>query len=175
MARADAAGGTRVRSRVTLQAQRAKNVVRNSTTAVDPLFAFATIPFDANMKRSRGRRAKCRGKQGRTVRIGLGPLAIFLRAARLRQISRGILHCAALALATVILAATFSGPALAQGPGCTFFAPCPAVPAANGNVFVSSQAGLMDIGSHFQNRLGAIATARTAATQATIHRAAVRK
>jgi uncharacterized protein with beta-barrel porin domain len=65
-------------------------------------------------------------------------------------------------LAAAIFSATFSGQVRAQG--CTFFAPCPPVPAANGNVFVSNQAGLMDIGSHFQNRLGAIATARTAAS-----------
>ncbi|MBX9825053.1 MAG: autotransporter outer membrane beta-barrel domain-containing protein [Xanthobacteraceae bacterium] len=34
----------------------------------------------------------------------------------------------------------------------------------NGNVYASSQAGLFDIGSHFQNRLGAIVSARTAAS-----------
>ena len=40
----------------------------------------------------------------------------------------------------------------------------PPVPAVNGSVYASSQAGLFDIGNHFQNRLGAIATARTAAS-----------
>lgn len=72
------------------------------------------------------------------------------------------MHGAALALAAAIFSATFGSQAFAQG--CTFFTPCPPVPAANSNVYGSSQAGLFDIGSHFQNRLGAIATARSAAS-----------
>lgn len=73
-----------------------------------------------------------------------------------------MLHGAALALAAAVFAATFNSQAFAQG--CTFFVPCPPVPVANGNVYGSAQAGLFDIGSHFQNRLGAIISTRTAAS-----------
>jgi uncharacterized protein with beta-barrel porin domain len=93
------------------------------------------------------------------VRLGLWPVAKFLRTARARR----FFHGAALALAAAIFATTFSGQTFAQ-PACTPFVPCPPVPAANGNVYASSQAGLFDIGSHFQNRLGAIISARTAAS-----------
>jgi hypothetical protein len=70
---------------------------------------------------------------------------------------------AALAVGAFLLAAAFTSPAAAQG--CTFFAPCPPVPSSNGNVHGSAQASLFDIGSHFQNRLGALSSFRTAGSR----------
>ena len=93
------------------------------------------------------------------VRFRLWPAAIILRAARRRR----ILHCGVLAFAATILVAASGSQAFAA---CTF-GPClPGTDAASGNgsLFVSNQAGVFDIGSHFQNRLGAIATARNAAS-----------
>ncbi|HEY5963315.1 MAG TPA: autotransporter outer membrane beta-barrel domain-containing protein, partial [Xanthobacteraceae bacterium] len=67
-------------------------------------------------------------------------------------------------MGALLFAAALTSPAAAQG-GCTFFLPCPPVPASNGSVFESAQASLFDIGSHFQNRLGALSSSRTAASR----------
>jgi uncharacterized protein with beta-barrel porin domain len=68
----------------------------------------------------------------------------------------------ALAIGVFLFATAFTSPAAAQ---CSFFLPCPPVPASNGSVHGSAQASLFDIGSHFQNRLGALSSFRTAASR----------
>ena len=79
------------------------------------------------------------------------------RTVRLRFWSATIRRCAAAAVAAFILALAISEQTAAQG--CPFVGPC--TPAAtSGSVYGSSQAGLFDIGSHFQNRLGALASFR---------------
>jgi uncharacterized protein with beta-barrel porin domain len=76
---------------------------------------------------------------------------------------RAFARFAALVLAGMLLSAAFSNEASAQA--CGFFLPCPPVPASNGSVYGSAQASLFDIGSHFQNRLGALSSFRTAASR----------
>ncbi len=76
---------------------------------------------------------------------------------------RVLARFAALAVGALLFAAAFTNPAAAQG--CSFFAPCPPVPAVQGSVYGSAQASLFDIGSHFQNRLGALSSFRTAASR----------
>jgi uncharacterized protein with beta-barrel porin domain len=93
------------------------------------------------------------------VRLRLWPAAKSGSAAARRVVAR----LAALAVGALLFAAAFTSPAAAQG--CTFFAPCPPVPAAQGSVYGSAQASLFDIGSHFQNRLGALSSYRTAGSR----------
>jgi uncharacterized protein with beta-barrel porin domain len=78
---------------------------------------------------------------------------------------RALARFAALIVSVLLVAAAFTSPAAAQPGGCTFFVPCPPVPASNGSVYGSAQASLFDIGSHFQNRLGALSSYRTAASR----------
>ncbi len=94
------------------------------------------------------------------MRLSFWPTTIFERAVA----RRAFVRFAALAVGALLFAAALTSPAAAQG-GCTFFLPCPPVPASNGSVFESTQASLFDIGSHFQNRLGALSSSRTAASR----------
>ncbi len=96
---------------------------------------------------------------GEGVRLSFWLATIFESAVA----RRALVRFAALAVGVLLFAAAFASPAAAQG--CTFFVPCPPVPAANGSVFESAQASLFDIGSHFQNRLGALSSPRTAASK----------
>ena len=96
---------------------------------------------------------------GEGVRLSFWLATIFESAVA----RRAFVRFAALAVGVLLFAAAFASPAAAQG--CTFFVPCPPVPAANGSVFESAQASLFDIGSHFQNRLGALSSSRTAASK----------
>ena len=74
---------------------------------------------------------------------------------------RAVLRFAAAALVALIFTTASSQQAAAQ---CNFFLPCPAPAATIGSVQSSSQGSLFDIGSHFQTRLGALASSRTAAS-----------
>jgi uncharacterized protein with beta-barrel porin domain len=93
------------------------------------------------------------------VPLRFWPAAKFADAVARHALAR----FAALAVGALLFAAAFTSPAAAQG--CTFFAPCPPVPAVQGSVHGSAQASLFDIGSHFQNRLGALLSFRTAASR----------
>jgi uncharacterized protein with beta-barrel porin domain len=87
-------------------------------------------------------------KRGQTVRSGCWPASI--------------LRCAAAALVALILTAAIGDQAAAQNPPCTFACTPPLTP--NGSIQASSQGSLFDIGSHFQSRLGALTSFRTAAS-----------
>jgi hypothetical protein len=145
---------------VILQAQRAKNVVIKSTAALT-----GGSRLQQSSSRRRGEHlsdslARVPVERGRRVRLSFWPTTIFERAVA----RRAFVRFAALAVGALLFAAALTSPAAAQG-GCTFFLPCPPVPASNGSVFESTQASLFDIGSHFQNRLGALSSSRTAASR----------
>jgi uncharacterized protein with beta-barrel porin domain len=100
-------------------------------------------------RRRAWRRGQIGVKRGQTVRSG------SWRAS--------ILRCAAAAPVALILTTAISEQAAAQQPPCTFACPAPP-PTPNGSIYASSQGSLFDIGTHFQSRLGALMSFRTAAS-----------
>src|ERR1043166_9002905 len=90
-------------------------------------------------------------KRGRTVRLGMWPASAYDRAEGLAATWRALLGRGVIVSIALIFACATSEQAAAQ---CTGLCPN-TTQVTSGSVFSSGQAGLFDIGSHFQDRLGA--------------------